>query len=290
MKLRWYDRVLIALGGVVFMGLGVAVMLAGGGVIRAEWFGLDYWVGTGWQWMPIIFLGGVLLFAWGVRLLVRPFMRASEKQGRYYTVRDGGQGEVHISVQALDHLVHKALTVWPEILTAQVRIGGQEDAMNITLRATLQSNVRIPELIRDVQSEIKQYVEECAGVKVQSVKVVIELTKDTRGQQPSEIKLLSQPPEPRNIVEPERIFAVREPEVGEPEKPETVEEPETMPERIFETHMEEAAPVEDVSAEETLAEEVPDEEALTEEAPEAEFTLDDTEDIPEDTEEETPDA
>ena len=42
MKLRWYDRVLVSLGGLMLAGLGILVMLAAGGVVGV--FGLPDWL------------------------------------------------------------------------------------------------------------------------------------------------------------------------------------------------------------------------------------------------------
>lgn len=182
MKMRWYDRILVSLSGLVLTALGIFVMLAGGGVMKLpEPLALDTWLGSGWQWMPLVFLGGLLLIAWGLWLLLRPFMRRGESRGRYYTVHDGGVDSVQISIQALDHLVHKCLDRRSEILSSNVRISGQEDAMRILLRMTVRSGVTIPTLVAQVRKEIKLYVEQCAGVTVESVRIVVEATKEAKG-------------------------------------------------------------------------------------------------------------
>lgn len=185
MKMRWYDRILVSLGGVVLMGVGVLVALSGIGAIELpEPFAIDAWLGSGWQWMPILFLVGLLIVAWGVHLLIRPlYSLFGERGGRYYTVKtDDGDG-VHISVQALDHLVHKCLEEWPEVLTSQVRMGGQEDAMRIMLRVSLASGVRIPELLANVRTRIREYIEQCSGVTVDKVKIVVEAAKNEGGKE-----------------------------------------------------------------------------------------------------------
>lgn len=243
LKLRWYDRVLVSLGGLVLAALGVCVMLSAGGILDlSSLFAFDVWLGDGWQWMPLIFLAGLLLAAWGVWLFVRPMLRSRDTAGKYYTVQDSGEGGVHISVQALDHLVHRCLSIWPEILTAQVRIGGQEDAMRITLRTTLRSDVRIPDLIGEVRQEIKSYVEECSGVKVESVRVIVEATKEDKDQpgigpaprrkeEPAALpETLRKEPEPEAAAEPEAPRQEPDPVVkrfSEEEKIEPVILPET---------------------------------------------------------------
>ncbi len=209
MKMRWYDRILVSLSGLVLIVLGVIVMLAGGGVIELPGpLALDRWLGTGWRWMPLVFLAGLLLIAWGLWLLLRPMMRRDEKSGRYYTVHDGGEDSVHISVQALDHLVHKCLDRRDEILSATVKITGQEDAMRILLRMTVRSGIVIPSLVAQVRSEIKRYVEQCAGVTVESVRIVVEATKEAKGEPEAE----ALPPAsgvPASVAEPFEAFAAK---------------------------------------------------------------------------------
>ncbi|MDR0928840.1 MAG: alkaline shock response membrane anchor protein AmaP [Oscillospiraceae bacterium] len=180
MTLKWYDRALIALSGLVLAALGVLLALLGSGLLSAEAFGLDIWLGTGWQWMPILCAAGALLMAWGLRLIWRQLIPA--RGGAYYSLGGAGEaGGVQIAVQALDHLVRKSLGTHPEILTSHIRIGGREDAMQITLRLTLRTGVRIPALVAQVRQEIKAYVEDCAGVTVQQIEIIVESTKDPRG-------------------------------------------------------------------------------------------------------------
>lgn len=181
MKLRWYDRILVALSGLVLMALGVCVILAAGGVITLpEPFAFDSWLGDGWQWMPLIFAAGALIVIWGLWLFIRPLRRGSEPGGRYYTLQSVSDGNVRISVHAIDHLVHKCLDKYVQILSAKVRIGGQEDAMQITLHLTVQSDVRIPQLMEEVRADIKESLMQSAGVTVQAVQVYVDATKEDK--------------------------------------------------------------------------------------------------------------
>lgn len=184
MKLRWYDRILVALSGLVLMALGVCVILAAGGVITLpEAIAFDTWLGDGWQWMPIVFLAGALLFIWGLWLLIRPFRRGSEHGGKYYTLQSEEDGNVRISVNAIDNLVHRAIDAYPQIVSSKVRIGGQEDAMEITLHLTLHSDVRIPELVEELRADIKQSLQHSAGVTVKTVQIYVDATKAEKGDQ-----------------------------------------------------------------------------------------------------------
>ena len=116
MRLRWYDRILVALSGVVLAVLGAGVILCGCGVIRLpQGIALDLWTGQDWKWLPVIFLGGLLLFVWGVHLIVRPLCPKRDLHGRYFTVKTNGEDTLSISVSALDQLVRKCLDAHPEV-------------------------------------------------------------------------------------------------------------------------------------------------------------------------------
>lgn len=178
MKIRWFDRALMFLAGLILMALGVCSVLFAANVIAFPGLSMDKLFADPWQWTPVFILVGALLILIGVRIAFRSLWRQKIVRSRYYAVQSEDMGGVRISMQAIDHLIHKCLHSWPEILSTQVSISGQQDAVVIGLRATLRSDVRIPELITDVRSEIKEYVEDCSGVKVERVEVVIEATKD----------------------------------------------------------------------------------------------------------------
>lgn len=181
MKLRWYDRILVALSGLVLVGFGVCVILAAGGVITLpEAIAFDTWLGDGWQWMPLVFLAGVLIIFWGLWIFIRCFRRGDDPRGKYYLLKNEEDGDVKISVNAIDHLVHKCIDAYGQVVSAKVKIGGHEDAMEITLHMVLRSDVRIPSLVEEVRADIKRSLEQSAGVIVASVQVYVDATKDDK--------------------------------------------------------------------------------------------------------------
>lgn len=183
MNLRWYDRILVALSGLILIALGVFIVLAASGVIALpEALALDTWLGDGWQWMPIVFLAGVVLVIWGIWLLIRPFRRGREAGGRYYVLKDEADGNVKISVHAIDHLVRKRLDLYSQITSARVKIGGREDAMHITLHLAVDAEVQIPALIEELREDIRNSLQHSAGVTVQTVQVYIDATKDEKNE------------------------------------------------------------------------------------------------------------
>lgn len=203
MRLRWYDRILFALAGLILIALGGVIILAEAGVIALpEQIAFDTWLGDGWQWMPLIFLAGALLVIWGFWMLIRPFRRGSEP-GKYYTLKDEQDGDVRISVHAIDHLVHKCIDRYESIVGSKVRIGGREDAMDVTLHLTVRSDVRIPELVTQLQDDIKISLMHSAGVTVENVRIFVDATRDDKESLTSDVKYIEQHGRPEYQDEPE---------------------------------------------------------------------------------------
>lgn len=230
MKLRWYDRILVALGGLVLVALGVCVILAAGGVIQLPApLAFDSWLGDGWQWMPLVFLAGVLIIIWGLWLFIRAFRRGSEPGGRYYVLKNEEGGDVKISVHAIDHLVRRVVDQYTQIVSTKVKIGGKEDAMKITLHMVVDSEVRIPELVDEVREDIKRSLAHSAGVTVAVVQVYVDATKD---EKKDDVKLLEGKTVPDVDPEPDYMNTasfyttpVVVTEDAKPAKPTTLREP-----------------------------------------------------------------
>lgn len=179
--MKWYDRILLALSGLVLIALGVVVILGAGGVLSDVIPGmaaLDTWLGSGWQWMPLLFLVGALLVVLGLWAFIRAFRRGGEARGKYYTLQSEQDGNVRISVSAIDHLVRKCLSKYEHVASAKVKIGGHEDAMDVTLHMTLTAGVQIPTLVDEIRQDIKQSLQHSAGVTVSTVQVYVDATKD----------------------------------------------------------------------------------------------------------------
>lgn len=233
MKLRWYDRVLVALGGLVLIALGALVILWASGLLTDIIPGvaaIDTWLGDGWQWTPLMILIGVLLLVWGLWLLIRPFRRGSEPGGKYYTLQTEEDGNVRISVHAIDHLVRRCIEAYGQIVSAKVRIGGTESAMRITLHLVLRSDVRIPTLVEELREDIKRSLEHSAGVTVETVEIYVDATRDDKNAK-DDLKYIEAPanqPEPtEDFINTASFYTTPVVVTGDkkPEQPITAAEP-----------------------------------------------------------------
>jgi hypothetical protein len=175
MKMRWVNRALELLGGLVLVALAVCLLLSGIAVVRNGSFSIDSMLHELRNNLFLFVVAVVLLMILGLLLV---FFAVRKKRGRYYAVQTNDTGSVQISIQAIDHMVHRCLQRYTEISLGHVHIGGQHDAVIIRLRMAVRSDVYIPELVSEIRRDVKEYVESCSGVKVERVEVMVDATKD----------------------------------------------------------------------------------------------------------------
>lgn len=208
MNVRWYDRILILLGSLVILAMGALAIAAGGGLLPSLWdtawsHEFNTWLGAKWQWTPVIIVGGIVLVVLSILTLIRACTRGGEG-GRYYTLQSEPEGNVRISVHAIDNLVHKSIDQYGQVVSSRVKIGGKEDNMEITLHMTLHTEVNIPGLVGDLREDIMRSLEKSAGVTVQKVQIYVDAAKD--GKEKDGVRYLEgRRQEPKEAPEPDPV-------------------------------------------------------------------------------------
>lgn len=205
MKIRWYDRLLSILCGLLLIALGVCAIIAGGGTAQTLLGdtelarAIDQAVWTNWQLQPLIVVLGIVVALLGLLLVVRAFRHSKGVHGRYYMLQKAEDGNVRISVAAIESLVKKCLEQYPQIISSRTKIGGNEENMELTLHITLHTDVQIPGLIEDVRAQIRQTLERSAGVIVKKVEVYVDATKS--GPPAEDVRYIEARPQPQETAE-----------------------------------------------------------------------------------------
>ena len=126
-------------------------------------------------WRVILCIAAVLLAVLAVFVF---WIVLPRRKGRFSTfaLQQTENGALKISVKALESLVQKCISQHPELTVVSLAIYSNETTVSVELRVTLQSDINIPLAISALQKEIKQYVEACTGVDVETVLVSVEST------------------------------------------------------------------------------------------------------------------
>ena len=170
MKIRILDRILVALAGLL--------MLAGCAAAAAQLiFGKDVIgyiarVVTNDQnkiWLIIALILFAVLGIYCIMVLFRHHGRRDK-----FVMQKTENGELAISLKAMESMVQKCLDPHKELTVQGVRLENQKGGLLIRIRGTVASGVSIPLTVDALQQQIKQYVTACSGVEVKDIRVQIE--------------------------------------------------------------------------------------------------------------------
>lgn len=170
MKIRILDRILVALSGLL--------MLAGCVALAAQLlFGQDV---IGWVtkvltseqnrvWLIIVL---ALLAAIACYCILMLFRHRGHKDK--FIMQKTENGELSISLKAMENMVLKCLDPHKELTVQGVRLENQKGGLLIRIRGTVAGGVSIPLTVDALQQQIKQYVTACSGVEVKDIRVLVE--------------------------------------------------------------------------------------------------------------------
>ena len=170
MKIRILDRILVALAGLL--------VLAGCAALAAQlFFGKDV-IGFATRilaneslrvWIIAALAVLVLLGCYCVLMLFRHRSRKDK-----FVMQKTENGELAISLKAMESMVQKCLDPHKELSVQSVRLENQKGGLLIRIRGTVAGGVSIPLTVDALQQQIKQYVTACSGVEVKDIRVQIE--------------------------------------------------------------------------------------------------------------------
>ena len=260
MKIRILDRILVAAAGLL--------MLAGCAALAAQLFfgkNVAAWAGRLLAdpsvriWLIVALALLLILGVYCVLILFRHRSRHDK-----FVMQKTENGELSISLKAMESMVQKCLDPHKELSVQSVRLENQKGGLLIRIRGTVAGGVSIPLTVDALQQQIKQYVTACSGIEVKDIRVQIE----SSGPEAKESLYAIEPPSAKAL--PGSVGAKEEePQEKPKEEPETISS-EELKEVLAETPAphpsdEEEVPQVEVSAAAAAAAEMLKNEALADE-------------------------
>lgn len=123
----------------------------------------------GYKWY--YFGAALLLLIVVIRLLIGTF--TGNKARNFGIIRNTDNGEVNISYETLKSLVIKTINNVKGVKDSKVLIYPSEDKIKILIKTYIISDVNIPQAVKEIQENVKAYIEAIAEVPVGEVKVSI---------------------------------------------------------------------------------------------------------------------
>lgn len=169
MKMTVWDRILSAISGVLITAAGLCLLDIG---LGTSLLGVP-WVSSFavWWQRAVVIVVALLLIALGVHGIVLLFRRRHEKG---FIIQHSEYGDMSISMNALESMVHKCVDSHQELKVNATRIQHAHEGIVVDIKITLLSGVNIPLTVNALQKQIKQYITSCSGVDVHKVRVMVE--------------------------------------------------------------------------------------------------------------------
>ena len=149
---------------------------------------------TGWWQQPLYFLWQgpyvyneqlylALIFAvlllMGLRLFWVSLTRRNNAGGKA-VVHDYKLGQVRISVLAIENLVKKAVGQLPGVKEVKPRVVEHQKGMGLHIRVVVTPDISIPEVSREIQQKVQEYLAQTTGITVSEIKVIVDNISSTR--------------------------------------------------------------------------------------------------------------
>ena len=170
MRIRFFDRFLVAVSGLLVLCLGVFLLAYAIGFSFA-----DVTIPTKadfvlWQQLAAIGIA-LLLCVLGIHGILMLFRRRRDKG---FIMQHTDLGDVSISMQAMENMIKRCIDSRDEMKVTRTSIYRARDGVNVGIRVSLANGVNIPLTVNTLQKQIKQYITSCSGVDVKEVRVMVE--------------------------------------------------------------------------------------------------------------------
>ncbi|MEF9878011.1 MAG: alkaline shock response membrane anchor protein AmaP [Clostridia bacterium] len=171
MRIKVWNRLLIALSGLMILFIAVGVFVFGVGLFP---FKLDVSALNEpmllWQRIVIV-AGSLLLVCLGIHDV---WVLCHRKTDKGFVIQHTEFGDMSISLSALENMVKKCVDSHEMLTVNSTKIHRGHEGIMVDLKLTLFSGVNIPLTVNALQKQIKQYITSCSGVDVQEVRVMVE--------------------------------------------------------------------------------------------------------------------
>lgn len=171
--MKMVDKVLLVLLCILVLPVGIAVIGLGIGVLDAVALSeyVNNFASYPVAYRIVMIVYGALVVIFTLKLL---FIRTKEHTPPFCLVKTTELGMIRVSTATLDALTLKAVRSFQEVKEVKSLVLTDMEQVRIRLRLLVMPGANIPELTQKIQNEVKEYVEEHAGIIVSEVMVLVD--------------------------------------------------------------------------------------------------------------------
>lgn len=116
---------------------------------------------------------GLIFLLINIRFIVVSFKGNKNKKKITYIVQRTEYGEINISSDTIVGLVQNVSEKFTGVRNIKIKVDILEGQIYIDLRGEVTPEINIPKTTEELQSKVKEHVENCTGVNVNEIRVII---------------------------------------------------------------------------------------------------------------------
>ena len=213
MRLRILDRILVAVAGLLLLACCAGIVAQLFFNVNLVDFAAKAFQSERTEARIALIAAAVLLLLLGLYCVAVLFRHRKRKDK--FILQRNDNGELAISVKALENMVQKCLDQHREIDVKNLYLENRKDGLLIRIRGSVAGGISIPLTVEALQKQIRQYVTACSGVEVKGIRVQIE----SSGEDAKDAPFAIAPPAAKPLLH----------EAAEKPAPEPVKPVESMP-------------------------------------------------------------
>lgn len=109
---------------------------------------------------------------WAIYSLQVDFRKKPE--AKYTQIDTTEHGQIHITMEAIENFVTRAVSTVKEVKEVKPRIKMLSEGMALLLKITIIPDTNVPNVTREIQEKVSQYLKEYGGIEVFDVEVVVD--------------------------------------------------------------------------------------------------------------------
>lgn len=152
--------------------LAVAGVSLAAAVNRPEPLNYIQWALATAESRLIVGIGALLLLAVTLAVFAAIFKR--EPRLEQVVVKQGLQGEIAITVPAIKVLIMRAIKQIEGVRDIKPDVAQSVEGLIIKLHMAVNPELSVPELSQQIQSTVKQYLQDIGGLQVYEVRVLVD--------------------------------------------------------------------------------------------------------------------
>lgn len=117
----------------------------------------------------ILLLAAIATLLMGLKII---FARPKKLKIEAYTIRSGDDGDISVSLKAIENTIKLAVAHYDEIKDVKLRVTVNDGGISISARLAIPTGVVLPELLESFNVYLKDFVEKHTGVPVAGIRLV----------------------------------------------------------------------------------------------------------------------